>query len=79
MLELLPLFLVERFEVEGILRREVLVVEETANMATKMLLVLDDFIEGDLVLDEKGNLDVELVDVLLSKLVLSHVLDNGLS
>ncbi len=66
------------FRVEGILRGDVLAAEEGANVATKVLLVLDDLVQRDLVLHKQRNLDVELIDVLLCELVLAHVLDNSL-
>lgn len=48
-------------------------------MTAEVLLVLDNLVQGDLVLDEQRNLDVQLIDILLGKLVLSDVLDYGFS
>jgi hypothetical protein len=47
-------------------------------MASEVLLMLDNFIQSDLVLDKESDLDIELIDVLLSKLVLTNLVDNGL-
>lgn len=48
-------------------------------MTAEVLLVLHDFVQGDLVLDQQRDLDVQLIDILLRKLVLSHVLNYGLA
>ena len=39
--------------------------------------MLDDLIQGDFVLDKESDLDVQLINVLLCKLVLPDVLDDG--
>ena len=48
-------------------------------MATKILLMLDDFIQSNLVLDQQCNFDIQLINVLLSHFVLSDLLNDRLS
>lgn len=64
-LQLLAGVLVECLEVEWILRVDFLVGQKTADVSTKVLLMLDDLVKRNLVLDEQRNLDIELVDILL--------------
>ena len=71
--------LVEGLEIEGVLGGDVSAAEKSSNIASVVLLMLDNFVQGNLVLHKQSNLDVELVDVLLGKFVLSYVLDNSLS
>lgn len=47
-------------------------------MTSKVLLMLDDFIQSDFVLDQERNLDIKLVDILFGKLVLAYMLDHCL-
>src|SRR2546423_11400327 len=48
-------------------------------MTTKVFLMLNDFIESNLVLDEKSNFDIELINVLLRHFILPNMLYNCLS
>lgn len=48
-------------------------------MTAKVLLMFDDLIKSDFVLDEKCDFDVELVNVLFGELVLSDLMNYGLS
>ncbi len=48
-------------------------------MPAKVLLVFNDLVQSDLILYEKSNLNVELVNVLLCELVLTDMLDDSLS
>ena len=78
-LQLLAGVLVESLEIERVLGIDLLVRQQTADMTAKVFLVLDDFIEGDLVLDQKCDFDIKLIDVLLGELVLSDLLDDRLA
>jgi len=71
--------LVQSFQVEGVLGRNVFAAEKSSDIASVMLLVLDNLVKCDLVLHKQCNLDVQLIDVLLSKFVLSNVLHHSLS
>ncbi|KAI6764832.1 hypothetical protein HG531_012719 [Fusarium graminearum] len=71
--------LVERLEVELVGRGHGAVGDEVHGVTSIIVLMSDDFIQGDLVLDQKSNLDVELINIVLKHLVLSDLLDNGLA
>lgn len=78
MLQLLSRVLVQCSEIKGIFGSQLFVGQKVSDMATEMSLVLYDFVKSDLIPDEEGNLDVELIDVLLSHLILADVLNNRL-
>lgn len=70
---------VQGLEIEGVFGRDVFAAEKGSDIASIMFLMLDNLIQSDLVLYKQSNLDVELINILLGELVLSHMLDNRLS
>ena len=78
MLELFSGVFVQSLKVEWVLGRNIFAAKQGCDMATKMFLMPNNFIQGNLVLYEKGNFNVELIDILLSHFVLTYVLNDGL-